>query len=113
MAIVMNVVNASSQSISGTVTHSSGAGTGQQSDPITVSNLSPYTSTGTAPLTVRPNHDDYWLWQPSGSQNAVRVQQNIDKSTGATVLITDELLVVVTSSNGIAKTGVASASAAG
>jgi hypothetical protein len=102
----MTVVNASSNDIIGSAFHWSGDGSDHIASPtpaLAVS-LIPSGMSTTATVQVRSNHDDYWFWQPQSSSNPVRLQQNLDGSPNACLLITDDLFVVVTSSNGTAQT---------
>jgi hypothetical protein len=106
---MMIVVNASSQAISGTVSHWSGDGSGHSSEDLPVTNQATLASSAPKAITVGSNHDDYWFWQPQGTSNQVKLQQNMDRSINVCVLITDQEVVVVTSANGIGKANLASA----
>ncbi len=106
----MLVVNASSQSITGTAWHRSGDGSNAISSPqpplqvnlpsFAANNL-PYSNQ----IQIRSDHDDYWLWQPQNSTKQYQVKQNLKASSvGACLVITDSVVVVVTSDNGVGST---------
>lgn len=99
----MTVINASSQPISGTATYSSGDGPNKMSQSVPVTNLAPFTAVSPVAITARNNHDDYWYWGPDSSTPPVRERKNLDRSAGAVLVISDNLLVVVTSDNGVDK----------
>jgi len=105
--INMTVVNASSNTITGTAYHWSGDGSNHIPSPTPALpvNLPPF-GTGndySGEILVRSDHDDYWFWQPQGAAGPVMCQKNCKGSTvGVCLIINDNLLVVVTSDNGVA-----------
>ena len=98
----MIVVNATGQTISGTASHWSGDGANHLESPTFEINLGPFQATSPLTFEARTNHGDYWFWTPSNGA-AVREEKNLDRSAGAVLVVTDDLLVVVTSENGINK----------
>ena len=117
--ISMTVVNASSRSINGTAWHTSGDGGDNIPSPepaLAVVNLESFGTTDAASrddIVVRNDHDDYWYWEPTDAPGATRCRKNCKASTiGACLVITDDLLVVVTSDNGVATQPLSTAAAA-
>jgi hypothetical protein len=113
----MTVVNASSNLIIGAAWHTSGDGGNEilSPDPALVVTLVPFGTTDAASrddIVVRNDHDDYWYWEPKDVP-PTKCRKNCKASTiGACLVITDDLLVVVTSDNGVATQPLSTAAAA-
>lgn len=90
------VLNCSSEPISGTAVHQSGDGSNSTRTSLSVSNLGVAKATNLAQTNSRSNHDDYWSWTGS-DKDPRRVQFNVHASELIVLVVTDVLLVVVTS----------------
>jgi hypothetical protein len=90
------VVNCSSGQIEGTATHQSGDGSNSTTTTLDV-DLDVYKASSSQKTTSRSNHDDYWFWTPKSGPGSQTVQLNAHASQQIVLVVTDVLLVVVTS----------------
>jgi hypothetical protein len=98
----MIVVNATANTITGTAQHWSGDGSGHLSSPVPALTITlpPFSASNPVQIVCRNDHSDYWIWTPATGVS-IQAQKNLDQSAGGVMLVTDNLLVVVTSANGV------------